>query len=246
MFPTLTEQDVYKLSTIPLHALGTIFYLPGVNSKKGFRYVAFGGSSTINPGLLLSAPAAPAGSTNLAINAANLTAQLSAGSRSIIITNGTTSVAVNQFADGQLEVLGVNGGQSVTIAGNSAAGNGGQITVTLAEPLTNAVALVPGTNTVNLRVSTANGAVPSLTQAEPVGVTICPVPNSASVTNYGFVQIAGPCQVAATSATKCYPVVQDTAGTAGYIANTGSNLAQIGIARESLANGFASVNLQLN
>lgn len=246
MFPTLTQQDVYKLSTSPLHALGTIFYLPGVNSKKAFRYVAFGGTGTINAGLLLVAPAAPTNSTNLALPATNSAANLSAGSRQLIVTNGTTAVAMNQFADGQLEVLGTNGGQAVTIAGNSAAASGGAITLTLVEPLTNSTALVAGSNTVNLRQSSSYAVLPSLTQAEPIGVTVMPVPNTASVTNYGFVQIAGPALVAATSATKGYPVVQDTSGTAGYLANTGANLLAVGVAHESLANGYASVNLQLN
>lgn len=246
MFPTLTAQDIYRLSTVKQHALGTIFYLPTVQGKKGFRYVAFGGTATINPGLLLVAPAAPANSTGLALNAANNAAQLVAGSRSLVVTNGATAVVQDQFADGQLEVVTAAGIYSVTIAGNSAAAAAGQIIVSLAEPLSNPTALIVGTNTVNLRPESAYLAVPSLTQSNPVGVTVVSVPNTAAVTNYGFVQISGPTAVSATTATKGYPIVQDTAGTAGYVANTGSNLAQIGIARESVVSGLASVNLQLN
>jgi hypothetical protein len=246
MFPQLTEQDVYALSTVQLHPLGSVFFLPTVQGKKGFRYVSFGGTSAIAAGLLLVAAAAPTNSTGLAISAANLTAALSAGSRQLIITNGATAVTQNQFADGQLEILGTNGGFTVTIAGNTSAAASGAITVTLAEPLVNTTALANGTNTVNLRQSSSSLAVASLTQSNPVGVTIRPVANSATVTNYGFVQISGPGFVFATTATKGYPVVQDTAGTAGYIANTGSNLPQIGIAQESVASNMASVNLMLN
>lgn len=247
MFPQLTEQDINTLSTIQGPELGTVFYLPTVQGKKGFRYVKFGGTSAIAAGILLVAAAAPANSTGLALPTSNTTAQLSAGSRQILVTNGGTAVTLNQFAGGQIEFIGTNSGGPRTIAGNSAESTGtGTITVTLEEALNNTTALVAGTNTVNLRKSPADGPTPSTTQADPVGVTIMPVANSSTVTNYGWVQISGPAYIFATSATKGYPVVQDTSGTAGYIANTGSNLPQIGIAREAAASSLASVNLLLN
>ena len=95
--------------------------------------------------------------------------------------------------------------------------------------------MVIGTNVVALRQSPSLNPTASTTQALPVGVTTMSVPNTATVTNYGWVQISGIAFVQATTATKGYPVVQDTSGTAGYIANTSSNLPQIGIAQESAA-----------
>lgn len=247
MFPQLTEQDIYKLSTVQLMPLGTVFYLPTVQGKKGFRYVEFGGTSAITAGKLLVAAAAPANSTGLAIPTTNLAANLAGGSRQLIVTNGATAVTMNQFADGQLEILGTNAGFAVTIAGNSADSVGaGALTLSLLEPLTNTTALANGTNTVNLRQSSSYLPVASTTQSNPVGVTIMPVNNSSTVTNYGFVQISGPGFVFATSATKGFPLVQDTSGTAGFVANTGSNLPQIGIAQESAASTMVSINLMLN
>jgi hypothetical protein len=247
MFPQLTEQDIYALSTIQLQPLGTIFYLPTVQGKKGFKYVKFGGTSAITAGKLLVAAAAPANSTGLALPTTNSTLQLSGGSRQILVTNGGTAVTQDQFAGGQIEFLGTNLSGPCAIAGNTADSTGtGTITVQLLEPLTNTTAMANGTNTVNLRQSSAYLPVASTTQSLPVGVTIMPVANSSTVTYFGWVQTSGPAFVFATSATKGYPVVQDTSGTAGYIANTGSNLPQIGIAKESAASSMASVDLQLN
>lgn len=248
MFPTVIEQGLETLSTIQLMPLGTVFYDPRTQGKKGYKYVEFGGTSAIASGKLLVAAAAPSNSTGLAIAAANLAVQLSAGSRSLIITNGSTTVLANQFQDGELEVIGTNGLSKYTIAGNTADSTGSlPITVNLVEPLRNTTALVAGTNTVNLRQSEAYLPAASLTAAKPVGVTIMPVANSASVTYFGWVQVSGPGFVSASSATKGQPVVQDTSGTAGFVANNAaSTTSVIGIAQESAASSLASIFLQIN
>lgn len=243
MFPQLKQQGINQLSTVALVPLGTVVFTD--NGRKGFRYVQFGGTSAITAGKLLVAPAAPSNSTGLAIPTTNSTAQLSSGSKQILITNGVTAVTQDQFVDGALEILGTNAGSTYRIAGNTADSGSGAITVNLVEALRNTTALANGTNTANLRLSIAAGPTASLTQAAPVGVTIMPVANSSTVTYYGWVQVFGDTFVFATSATKGFPVVQDTSGTAGYIANTGSNLPQIGIARESAASSMASVRLNL-
>lgn len=244
MFPQLKEQAINVLSTIQLQPLGTVVYTD--NGRKGFKYVLFGGTTTITSGKLLVAAAAPTNSTGLAVPTSNTTANLSSGSKTILVTNGATAVTANQFADGTLEVLGTNGGQSYVIAGNTSDAGSGTLTITLVEGLRNAVALANGTNTVNLRQSSAYQANVSTTQADPVGVTIMAVPNTASVANYGWVQIFGPAFVAATSGTKGFPAVQDTATTAGNVANTGSNLPQLGVFREAVASSFATVDLDIN
>jgi hypothetical protein len=247
MFPTLTQQDIYRLDTTQNLPLGTVFYLPTVQGKKGYRYVKFGGTSAITVGKLLVAAAAPANSTGLALPTTNTTLQLSAGSRQIIVTNGGTAVTQDQFKDGQVEFLGTNASGPCVIAGNTADSTGtGAIVVTLVEPLTNTTALANGTNTVNLRQSSSYLPTASTTQSEPVGVTIMPVANTSSVQYFGWVQISGPGFVFATTATKGYPLVQDTSGTAGYFANTASNLPQIAMCKESVASSMASVFLQMN
>lgn len=247
MFPQITEQNLYSLSTVQLHPLGTKF--PADNGRKVYKYVAFGGTSTIGAGLLLVAPAAPANSTGLALDPSNLASNLvvNSNARQVAVTNGTTAVTANQFADGTIEFVGTNGNFSRRVSGNSAAGNGGVITVTLAEPLGNtAGALVVGTNTVNLRQNPAYQAVPSLTQAEAVGVTIQSVPQSASASYYGWVQCAGDAVVFATSATKGDALSQDTAGTAGYVINdAGATSQALGSAQEAAVSNLATVNLNI-
>lgn len=249
MFPTLSQQDLYKLDTVKNLPLGTLFYDPTDQARTAYKYVQFGGTSTVNPGLLLVAAAAPSNSTGLALNSANSTAQLAGGSTNgtLLITNGSTSVTQDQFADGDLEILGTGAVERYRILGNSAAGNGGTITLEFAGPLRNTSALVVGTNTVNLRQSASYLPTASLTAALPVGVTIMPVPNTSSVQYYGWVQVVGPAFVQATSATKGQALVQDQSGTAGYLANSAaSTTPQIAIAKESASGSLASVFLQLN
>lgn len=250
MFPQAAQQPIYQLSTTPQVALGTVYYDPRDQGRTAYKYVQFGGTSTINPGLLLVAAAAPSNSTGLALAASNVAAQLAAGATvgNLVVTNGATAVVGNQFQDGDLEIIGSGAVERYRIKGNTADSSGNAaITVEFDGPLRNSSALVVGTNTVNLRQSLAYNPAASLTAALPVGVTIMPVPNTASVTNYGWVQIAGPALVQATTAVKGQVVVQDTAGTAGYVAASGGSTApQVGIAKEAVSGSLASVFLTLN
>jgi hypothetical protein len=263
MFPQLQGQDLGFLynqvttestpnSTAPstnLVPLGTVVWLGADNARRAYRYVLVGGTSTYVSGKLLVAAAAPSNSTGLALPTTNSTTQFSSGSRVLYVTNGVTTVTGNQFQDGVLEVLGTNGiGQSYRIAGNTADSVGSaQIEVDLVDGLRNTTALANGTNTVNLRVSSSNAPTTSTTQALPVGVTIMPVANTASVSYYGWVQVFGECYVAATSGTKGYPVQQDISTTAGNVINAGSGTTQptFGIFKESASSTLASVYLQL-
>lgn len=247
MSPQLLIQPLNQLSTVQLLPLGTVAFYQKDQNRSAYRYVQFGGTSTINPGLLLVAPAAPSNSTALALNSSNTTAQLTANnpaSSQVVVTNGATAVTAGQFTDGVIQFYGSGVVESHRILGNSADSSGSNpITVEFDGPLLNT--LTVGTQSVNLRQNAAYNCAASTTQAKPVGVTIMSVPNTSSVTNYGWVKIFGEAYINATSATKGYPIVQDTSGTAGYIANTGSNLPAIGIAQESAANGFATVDLNL-
>jgi len=219
-----------------------------------FRYAGFGGTATINAGLLLVTAAKTANSNALAITAAGTGGQVAAnfnfGSRTLVVTNGATAVTQDQFADGYLEVLWSGGPFAVRIEGNTAAAGAGYITLQLAPGgLMNAAALVAGTDTVNLTANPFSAVNASLTQANPAGVTVVQVANTASVTNYGWIQTEGHVMVSATSGTKGYPVTQDLAGTAGFVANTGAGASetvpQIGVFKESAANSVAPVELNL-
>lgn len=197
----LSEQDINTLSTSKQVEYGAVGQ---TSDGRKFRYVSFGGTSTIAPGLVVTAAALTAGYQGLTITAVGTGGQVSgnlaAGSTQIVLTNGSTSITQDQFAEGYIDLI-VGGAASDTghytlkVKGNSAAGNGDTFTVSLEEGLRNSTALVPGTDTANLRVSDYAGVNISSTAALPVGVTVMPVPNTSSVTNYGWVQVTGDCMV---------------------------------------------------
>jgi hypothetical protein len=174
-----------------------------------FRYVKFGGTSTIAPGLVCVGPVvtnSAAGFQGLVVTSSsttggNTTSQLALGSTSLVVTLNGTAVTQDQFAEGFIDII-VGGSASDTghytyrIKGNTAqTSTTGLVTVYLAEPLRNTTALVAGTDTASLTLSSFSGVQPSNTAGLPIGLTITSVPNTSSVTNYGWVQTAGPCTV---------------------------------------------------
>lgn len=199
----LTETDLSVLTTSQQTELGA---LGQTEDGRKYRYVKFGGTSTIAPAMVVTTPAVTSGYQGLAITATSVaganqsTANLATGSTQLVLTNGATAITLNQFAEGYLEVLvgsnGTSGSYLYRITGNTAAAaSTGYVTVFLAEPLRNTTALVPGTDTANLNVSVYSGVNTSATAALPIGVTLNPIPNTASVTNYGWVQTYGACTV---------------------------------------------------
>lgn len=244
----LTNEDLNQVTTTKQEVLGAI----GITGDgRVFRYVTFGGTSTINPGTLLVSAAAPANSTGLAIPTAQPgtgTSQtaLAAGSTSFNVTNGSTSVTADQFQFVEV-VVAAGGSYKWHLGGNTAAGNAGTITLRLRDAIPqNATTLIAGTDTVNLRYSPYNAPTASTTAALPAGVTVCPVPNTSSVTNYGWVQTRGEAYVLADSATKGQALVQGSS-TAGAVKNSAaSTTPQVGIANESAASSLASVFLTID
>lgn len=197
----LTDTDLSVLTTVKREAYGKVGQT--IDGRR-YRYVQFGGTSTIASGQLVVAPAVTAAYQGLAIPAAGVsgqvTANLATNSTQIVITNGATTITQDQFAEGYLEVLvgaaGVTSSYYYRIRGNTADATGSlPITVFLSEPLRNTTALVAGTDTVNLNVSLFNGVNTSSTANVPAGFTTIPVPNTASVTNYGWILTNGPIDV---------------------------------------------------
>lgn len=200
---TLAEQDINTLSTSKQTQLGAVGQT--ADGRK-FRYVSFGGTSTIAPGLVVTAPALTANYQGLALTATatsggNTVAQLATGSSSLVVTLAGTAVTQDQFAEGYIDVI--VGGASADaghytykVRGNTAqTSTTGLVTVYLAEPTRHTTALVPGTDTANLRASDYAAVNTSTTAALPIGLTVMPVPNTSSVTNYGWVQTYGDCVV---------------------------------------------------
>lgn len=201
----LTETDIKTLTTSQTTTLGC----PGMTADfRRYRYVSFGGTSTINAGLVVTASVPTANFQAVTITAVGtggqVAANLAAGSTQLVLTNTTSTTAtVNQFAEGFLEIqvggTGASATYSYKIKGNTpvTAGNvtTSYYTVYLSEPLVNTTALVAGTDVANLLPSPYNSVNTSSTAALPVGLTVVPVPNTSSVTNYGWVQVSGPCNV---------------------------------------------------
>lgn len=243
----LTSVDLNTFTTTAMEDFGTVG-----QTKDGriFRYVAFGGTSTIKAGMLCVGPAAPANSTGLAITATGtggqLAANLLAGSKTLVVTNGATTVTANQFQFLEI-VSSADQTYSLRIAGHTSAGNAGFVVVSLADPLPQGITtLIPGTDTVNLVLSHFNGVAPSTTGNAPAGVTTNVVPNTASVTNYGWVQSGGKAMVKATTATIGLGIAQDQAGTAGYVIISAATTGNIGWAKASATGSAASVVLNIN
>lgn len=197
-FRLLTEQDISDLSTAKQVQYGA----QGITEDgRRFRYVSFGGTTTVGAGTLVQSAVGSSNSTGLAITATTVattpgqtTASLSAGSRYLVVTNGSTAVTQDQFAEGFIDVLWSSGPITYRVFGNTAAAaSTGYITVYLAEPLRNTAALVPGTDTVNLWQSPYANVITTTTVNVPIGVNINQVVNTASVTNYGWVQTSGEC-----------------------------------------------------
>jgi hypothetical protein len=240
---TLAEQDINTLSTTKQTQYGAV----GVTSDgRRYRYVGFSGTSTVNPGMLVVAAAVTANYQGLTITAAGtggqVAANLALGSTQIVLTNGSSAITQDQFAEGYLEVLvgaaGVTSSYSLRIKGNSAAAaTTGYVTVYLAEPLRNTTALIAGTDTANLNVNVYSSVGVSATADIPVGVTVMPVPNTATVTNYGWVLVNGPCDMK-----------NDAGGTVNVGTAIGQSVSVAGSFRQATAStspviGYTHVNI---
>jgi hypothetical protein len=236
----LTATDIATVTPSKQDSLGAVGQ---TSDGRRYRYAGFGGTATINAGAVVVAAAKTANSNNLAI-AVQQASNLAIGSRVLVVTNGATAVTQDQFADGFVEVISTSGAYAVRIEGNTAASAGGAITLQLAAAgLVGPV--VAGTDTVNLTASPYAAAVPSTTQSAVVGVTAAQVPNTASVSNFGWVQVGGHAVVAASSAVKGQVFTQDSV-TAGNIKTASAFTdADLGFAKESAANGVASVELAI-
>jgi len=261
---SLTSQDLNTVSSSQQESLGAV---GATADGRLFRYAGFGyvsGTSTFNPGQLMVAPAAPANSTGLTITATGTGGQVSgnlvAGSKTLVLTNNSTAVWQDEFKEGYLVInVGGSGASSVynlKIKGNSAAvASTGYITVSLADPIpANATTLVPGTDTASLRLNPFSFVIPSTTSSKTIGVVQVPstaatAAASATVSagSYGWLQVGGFATLLATSATLGYPVGQDVSTTAGNVINksSGTTTEELGTFLTAAANGVAYANLHI-
>lgn len=146
-----------------------------------------------------------------------------AGVRTVTVTNGTTSVTVNQFDGG---VLTVSNGESYTIIGHDAGTrtSGQALHLVLDRPLR--TAWVAGTTTVSMRRSPYSGVIkcPTTLTGTVVGVCVYPVASA----SYGWIQTKGQCGVLSDNSTGAVGsdvgVPGATAGSVGVnVAGTGKS-----------------------
>jgi hypothetical protein len=250
-FRYLTQSDITSVDTTQQNITA---------DGRAFVYALLGGTSTVAPGTVLYQGTAASNSTGLAISTANTTVQLTGfnTTNTLIITNGSTAVTLNQFADGFLEVIQTsgtsNGPVSYRINGNTAAAASGAITVSLQDYLTNTSVLVAGTDTANLNYSPFANVIATTTGSVPVGVLRVQTVNTAAQANYAWIQTNGESivNVDATSGgiTLGASLYQSTT-TAGSISKTAPTLANgtaypLGIARATAsASSTVSALLQL-
>ena len=256
---TLTEQDINTLSTTKQVQFGATGM---TEDGRRYRYVGFGGTLAITAGKLMTAPITTnttAGYQGLTITAigtgAQVTANLAIGATQIVITNGATAITQDQFAEGYLEIAVGGNSTSVTatysyrIKGNTAAAASATFTVYLAEPLRNTTALIAGTDTANLNVSIYSGVTVNAGAATtvPVGVTVLPIVNSASVTNYGWIQTAGPALVITDGSAILTGGGIGQSATAGVFAlSTAAAAGVLGFARAANGSAVAAIPAVLN
>jgi len=252
---TLSEQDINTLATSKQVQYGAV----GVTEDgRRFRYVSFGGASTIASGQLLVASAVTANYQGLTITASGTGAQvsgnLSVGSTQIVLTNGSTAITADQFAEGFIDLLVCGSGTGVTatytyrVRGNTAAAASGNITVLLAqsEPLQNTAALVAGTDTVNLIQNPYWAVVPNTSLAQVAGVLTVPYTYTSGYNAFAWVQVKGLTNVKVDSSTPAAGNGLSQSATSGTVGTTGvSGSAVIGVANSAKAGGAVSTVLNI-
>ncbi len=111
-------------------------------------------------------------------------------------------------------------------------------------------ALVPGTDTANLLLSEYQSVNVSTTANLPVGVTVMPVVNTATVTNYGWIQTSGHCNLLndAGGTITVGGAFGESTTTAGNIkAATASTVPIIGVTRVAIsASNAGPVSLNIS
>lgn len=220
---TVPAQELRTISDKKLHTLGAKY-----EDEEGriYRY-AKAGAVDLSPGKICINADLVANHTNIVVAAA-----VAVGSYEVTATLGATAATADQYADGWLTVNDATGeGINYAIAGNSAAGSAGTITVYLKEPIK--VALTTSSE-VTLKLNAYSGILISIAdQADlPVGV-----PNVAITASYfGWVQTRGECAVLADEAVVKGSAVVLGSSTVGSVETKDSDdvVPQVGIASEAL------------
>jgi hypothetical protein len=226
----ITPADLYTSTASPGDGLilGQIMW--DGKTGKAFRYSLAGGSTLVT-GNLLQEAAEDTQFENMAVTASLV------GQNVANVTNGTTTVAANQFNGGSLSVYTAGGeavGNEYTIVSHSTGTSGVALTVTLDR---NIRTTWTTSAKVNMKRSPWSGVIqaPATTQTGmPVGVAIYPVVNA----EYGWVQTHGLASVLSDGSTFAVGTdVGTPSGTAGSatVFAAGTTHTSIGVVRQAAA-----------
>lgn len=176
-------QDLFQESATPLHKLGQL----GVDEwGNRYRYVKNGGSALVTADLLQE-PAEDTQFVSMAVPAA-----VAAGSTTITVTNGTTTVTAAMMVGGRLTISTSDGiGQSFYVKAHTTGTSGAAITYTIDRPLK--IALTTSSK-VSVRKNPYNGVIinPATTSTGgPVGFALYAM----TASYYGWIQSGGDCAV---------------------------------------------------
>jgi len=176
---TLLPLNFYKTDTVNYANVGELAV--DLNGNR-YRYVKNGGVA-LTPAQVMQEPAEDTQFVSMAVPAI-----VAAGATSITVTNGTTTVAADDFKNGSLIISVTPGiGQKFNIVNHTTGASGASITYYIDRPLVTALSTA---SKVSVRKNPFNGVIqsPVTTQTgAPVGVSI--TTNAAST--YGWIQSGG-------------------------------------------------------
>ncbi len=233
----LGEFDLYSTSTTLPSGLGMGQMAYGANGKI-FRLALVGGSNLVM-GNALQSSVVDTQFTNLAVPTAVTAAQVTAGTYQIDITNGTTTVAANQFDGGSMSVYTAGTvaiGEEYTIVGHTTGTSGQTLTLYLDRPLRSAFTT---SAKVNMRRSPWSGVIQSPASTltgTPAGVATF----AATASTYAFVQTHGVGAVLSDgSSILVGSAVALPSATAGAVILSAAGLANVGYAMQAAAAAHA-------
>lgn len=239
----ISDLDLYSNSTVVPSGFYLGMKLEAANGKI-FRY-ALAGASNLVLGNLLQASAEDTQFENMAV-IANAIA-VGGAAQSVAITNGTTTVAANQFDGGSVSVYTTpDGGAEYSILGHSTGTSGAALTLQLDRPLQTAWTT---STKINMKRSPWSGVIqaPATTQTGiPVGAAVFAI----TAANYGWVQTHGLTALLSDGSTFAVgSEVGTPSGTAGCVTvyAAGTTHAKVGSVQQAAASGhWISVFLQID
>jgi len=176
----LTDFDIYSSSADKRHDLGQ---LAMTSDGRKFRYCRAGGAVLVTGDCYSSAAQDDQfeGMATATLSAINAT--------EIYVTNGTTTIAANDFDEGYLMVTAGTGiGQSSRILSHTTGGSGAAITFTIEDPLK--VATTVATSKITVVKNPYDDVV--IQAVTPVASTAGIAQFAIPTTEYGWIQTGGP------------------------------------------------------